>query len=49
MLLYGEKRLESHLMEETYIKWPESQKVYVKIKILTPGHYLHLPRGYIHV
>ena len=36
MLLYGEKLLESHLMEEIYSKWPEWQKVYVKIKILTP-------------
>ena len=33
----GEKLLESNLMEETYSKWPEWQKVYVKIKILTPG------------
>ena len=49
MLLYGEKLLESHLMEETYSKWPEWQKVYVKIKILTPGGCLPLPRGYIHV
>ena len=39
MLLYGEKLLESHLMEETYSKWPEWQKVYC----------LPLPRGYIHV
>ena len=32
MLWYGEKLLESHLMEETYSKWPElQQKVYVKI------------------
>ena len=30
------KLLESHLMEETYSKWPEWQKVYVYIKILTP-------------
>ena len=37
MLFYGEKLLESHLMEETYSKWPEWQKVYVKIKILTPA------------
>ena len=29
MLLYGEKLLESNLMEETYSKWPECQKVYV--------------------
>ena len=47
MLLYGEKLLESHLMEETYNKWPEWQKVYVEIKILTPGGCLPLPRGYI--
>ena len=46
MLLYGEKLLESHLMEDTCSKWP---KVYVKIKILTPGGCLPLPRGYIHV
>ena len=25
-----------HLMEETYNKWPEWQKVYVDIKVLTP-------------
>ena len=31
------KLLESHLMEETYSKWPEWQKVYVYIKILTQG------------
>ena len=37
MLLYGEKLLENHLMEETYSKWPEWQKFYVKIKILTQG------------
>ena len=49
MLLYGEKLLENHLMEETYNKWPKWQKVYVKIKILTPGCCLPLPRGYIHV
>ena len=49
MLLYGEKLLESHLMEETYSKWPEWQKVYVKIKILTPGGCLPLPRRYKHV
>ena len=49
MLLYGEKLLESNLMEETYSKWPEWQKVYVKIKILSPGDRLPLPRGYIHV
>ena len=36
MLLYGEKLLENHLMEETYSSWPEWQKGYVKIKILTP-------------
>ena len=41
------KLLESHLMEETYSKWPEWQKVY--IKILTPRGCLPLPRGYIHV
>ena len=33
-------------MEETYSKWPESQKVYVNIKILTPRGCLPLPRGY---
>ena len=50
MLLYGKnKLLESHLMEETYSKWPEWYEVYVYIKILTPGGYLPLPRGYIHV
>ena len=49
MLLYGEKVLESHLMEETYSKWPEWQKVDVKIKILTPGGCLPLPQGFIHV
>ena len=43
------KLLESHLMEETYNKWPEWQKVYVYIKILTPRGCLPLPRGYIHV
>ena len=48
MLLYGEKLLESHLMEETYSKWPEWQQVYVKIKILTPGGCLPLPRGYMY-
>ena len=42
MLLYGEKLLESHLMEETYSKWPVWQKVYVKIKILNPGGCLPL-------
>ena len=47
MLSYGEKLLESHLMEETYSKWPEWQKVYVYIKILTPGGCLPLHRGYI--
>ena len=30
------KLLESHLIEETYSKWPEWQKIYVYIKILTP-------------
>ena len=49
MLLYGEKLLESHLMEKTYSKWPEWQKVYVKIKILTPGGCLPLAQGYIYV
>ena len=47
-LIWG-KLLESHLMEETYRKWPEWQKVYVYIKILTPGGCLPLPWGYIHV
>ena len=43
MLLYGKiyissgKILESHLMAETYNKWPVWQKVYVDIKILTPN------------
>ena len=32
-----ENLLESHLMEETYSKWPEWHEVYVYIKILTPG------------
>ena len=41
--------LESHLMEETYNKWPEWQKVYVVIKILSPRGCLSLPWGYIHV
>ena len=36
-------------MEETYSKWPEWQKVNVKIKILTPGGCLPLTQGYIHV
>ena len=49
MCLYGEKLLEGHLMEETYSKWSEWQKVYVKIKILTPGDCLPLPWGFIHV
>ena len=47
MLLYGEKLFESNLMEETYSKWPDWQKVYVKIKFLTPGGCLPLPQGYI--
>ena len=42
MLLHGEKLLESLSMEETYSKWPEWQKVNVKIKILTPGGCLPL-------
>ena len=37
MLSYGEKLIESHLMEETYSKWPEWQKVYVKIKFRPQG------------
>ena len=41
--------IESHLMEETYNKWPEWQKVYVEIKILTPKGFLPQFRGYIHV
>ena len=45
----GGKLLESHLMEETYSKWPEWQKVYVYIKILTPRGRLPLPQGYRHV
>ena len=49
MLLYGEKLLESHLMEETYSKWLEWQNVYVKIKILTPGVCLPRPEAiYMH-
>ena len=40
-----EKLLESHLMEETYSKWPEWQKVYVNIKILTPGLYTCIKTG----
>ena len=44
-----EKLLESHLMEETYSKWPEWQTVYVKIKLLTPGGCLPMHQGYIHV
>ena len=43
------KLLESHLMEETYSKWPEWQKVYVYVKILTPRGCLPMPQGYIHV
>ena len=39
----------SHLMEETHNKWPEWQKVYVDIKILSPGGCLPLPQGYIHL
>ena len=35
-LLYGEKLLLSHIMEEPYSKWPEWQKVYVKIKNSDP-------------
>ena len=49
MFLYGGKLLESHLMEETYSIWPEWQKVYVKIKMLTPGDCLPLTWGYVHV
>ena len=30
-------------MEETYSKWPEWQKIYVKVKILTPGRCLPSP------
>ena len=41
--------LESHLMEDTYNKWPEWQKVYVDIKILMPRGCQPLPRGYVHV
>ena len=44
-----EKLLESHLMEETYSKWPEWHEVCAYIKILTPGGCLTLPRGYVHV
>ena len=43
------KLLESHLMEETYSKWREWQKVYVYIKMLTQRGWLPLPQGYIHV
>ena len=32
-----ENLLESHLMEETYSKWPEWHEVFVYITILTPG------------
>ena len=55
MLLYGKiniplgKMLESHLMEETYNKWPEWQKIYVDIKVLTLRGCLLLPRGYIYM
>ena len=49
LCFYMGKLLESHLMEETYSKWPEWQKVYIFIKILTPKGYLLLPRDYIHV
>ena len=41
--------LESHLMEDTYNKWPEWQKVYVDIKNLTSRVCLPLPRGYIYM
>ena len=44
-----EKLLEMvHLMEETYSKWPEWQKVSVYIKILTPRGCLPLPRGHMY-
>ena len=36
-------------MEETYSKWPEWQKVYVKIKILTPRGCLPLPGAIIYI
>ena len=40
-----ENLLESHLLEETYSKWPEWHEVYVYIKNLTPGGCLPLPRA----
>ena len=40
-----ENLLESHLMEETYSKWPEWHEVYVYIKILTPRGYLPLSQA----
>ena len=43
-----EKMLEIHLMEETYNKWPEWQKVYVDIILFTSRCCLPLSRGYIH-
>ena len=51
MLLYRKiyissgKMLESHLMEETYNKRPEWQKVHVDIKLLTPRGCLPLPEA----
>ena len=39
------KLLESHLMEEICSKWPEWQKVYVYIKLLTPRGCLPCPRA----
>ena len=54
VLLYGKiyipsekKKLESHLIEKTYKKWPEWQKVfvYVDIKILTPRVVCPCPRA----
>ena len=44
-----ENLLESHLMGETYSRWPEWHDVYVYIKVLTPRGCLSLPQGYIHV
>ena len=41
--------LESHLMEETYNKWPKRQDVSADIKILSPKGCLPLPQGYIQV
>ena len=45
MLLYGKNYRKSFNGRNS--KWPEWHEVYVYIKILTPGGYLPLPRGYV--